>query len=89
MTGLNDKKIISSPKTLKIPVYLNENINIISGNNTTFLLSSQRLDTNYSIEKDKVEVDSFNENEHITPITDKQKTKNSLQKYNLSNICGT
>ena len=38
---------IPIPQALKVPVQSSENITLISGNGTTFLLSSKPLDTEF------------------------------------------
>lgn len=47
ITGLAGNEFIQSPTLLKIPIYLGENIKIVGGPNTTYLLSSKALDTDY------------------------------------------
>lgn len=43
ISSLNDKKIIPTPQSLKICVSNAENIQIVAGSSTTFLLSSQKV----------------------------------------------
>ena len=43
ITGINGENFIPQPKSLNIPIYLIDNVSLISGNGTTFLLSSKPL----------------------------------------------
>lgn len=47
ITGIAGNEFIPSPIPLKIPIYLGENIKIIGGPHTTYLLSSKALDTDF------------------------------------------
>lgn len=43
ITGISSETEIETPKILKIPIYLNESIEIVSGNGATYLLSGKPL----------------------------------------------
>lgn len=47
ITGQQNESFIYSPQSLKIPIYLLDSVNIVSGNGTTFLLGSKPLETEY------------------------------------------
>ena len=83
VTGVKGEKLLAQPKQISIPINFNESVSVVSGNGTTFLLSSKPLETEYQkyLEKDEESKSQAPEKLH--------KRGGSSSKSALSNLCGT
>lgn len=75
--------MLCQPKQISIPINFNESVSVVSGNGTTFLLSSKPLETEYQkyLEKE--------EETKTQPAEKLHKRGGSSSKSALSNLCGT
>lgn len=68
-----------------MPIYLNDSINIVSYNGTTFLLSSKPLETDY---EKYVVLESSEKTTEQDDMPKIHKKSSSSHKLGVSNICG-